>query len=260
MKTKIILAFVCFIFVFVAFNGCGGDTANNNDESTTKNNSFFSDWFNKIPADTSEESLTNDNSSGSGKPDTNKDANKDVTTTSADETIKNGEASLTQSSHNTEEKESTTVTTFNSDSRLIGVWNASTEIPITEDGKTVTSRCSINFKENGTFEQATTEAQARRMIIDTYLTVFNCQNEQELDNYLRKNKGITLEAYVLIALAQMTDSDFQIKGTWKTENDNTLYETTMDGEKENVEVIKYVFSNDKNSVKLTIEDGSGGTT
>ena len=61
-------------------------------------------------------------------------------------------------------------------------------------------------------------------------------------------------------LAEMTDADFHIKGTWKTENDNTLYEITDEGNKKHTETIKYVFSNDGSSVNFSISDGAGGKT
>lgn len=256
MKTKFISIFLCFVLVLVAFSGCDSNTSPNNDEGATKKNSFFSDLFDKTPTDASDESATNGSSSNGGKVDANTNTNTD----SSDETTKHSETGSGKANQNSGEKEDTNTSTFNGDRRLIGKWIASAEIPVTENGATVTSNCFFLFKEDGTFEQATTEVQARQMIIDTYLIVFNCRNEQELEAYIRINKGITLDAYVAMALAEMTDADFHIKGTWKTENDNTLYEITDEGNKKHTETIKYVFSNDGSSVNFSISDGAGGKT
>jgi hypothetical protein len=144
------------------------------------------------------------------------------------------------------------------DNRLVGTWNAETQVPITEDGKTVASRCTLVFKKDGTFAQTTTEKQAKRAIIDTYLVLFDCETEEELDKYIRKNKKTTLEGYVIMALANMTDEDFKVTGTWKTKNDNTLYETVKRDGKSVVETITYTVSSDGNTVKLLFDDGVGG--
>ena len=58
------------------------------------------------------------------------------------------------------------------DKRLIGKWNASTDIVIGENGETVTSKCTVTFKKDGSFSQITSEKQARQMIVDTYLISF----------------------------------------------------------------------------------------
>ena len=145
------------------------------------------------------------------------------------------------------------------DSRLVGKWRASTKIVVGENGETVTSKCNINFRKDGTFSQITTENQARQMIIDTYLITFGCANEQELDEYLRQNKKIPLDAFVAMALAEMTDTDFRLDGEWRTENKNTLYETTNNGQRDVTETMKYTVSDDGNTVKISVSDASGGT-
>ena len=256
MKTKIISILLCIVFVVATFSGCNNNSTGNN---STNSNIGSNDNTNHNGQSSKEH---NTNSTGANSNSSNGATNTDIEF--PDDTTNNkgtqGGSSSGQSNQNPNGTADTPNGTIAGDSRLFGVWNASSEIPITEDGKTVTSQCLIKFNEDGTFEQVTTEAQARRMIIDTYLITFNCKNEQELDSYIRANKGTTLEGYVIIALAQMSASDFRIKGTWKTENDNTLYETTVDGNKNNIEVIKYIVSNDKNAVRFTIEDGTGGTT
>lgn len=244
MKIKIISILFCFVFVLVAFSGCGNTVPSDNDDATTKKSSFFSDLFNKTPTNSSDESATNGGSSEGGKVNGNTGDSNEKTSDKANQ--------------NSGEKEETNTSTVTRDSRLVGVWNASTEIPINENGATVTSNCTVVFNEDGTFTQTTTEAQARQMIIDTYLIVFNCRNEQELDAYIRINKGTTLEGYVVMALAEMTDEDFYIKGTWETKSDNTLYETTLDGDKKHIETATYVLSNDGTAVKLSFDDGAGG--
>ena len=97
------------------------------------------------------------------------------------------------------------------------------------------------------------------MIIDTYLITFGCANEQELDEYLRQNKKIPLDAFVAMALAEMTDTDFRLDGEWRTENKNTLYETTNNGQRDVTETMKYTVSDDGNTVKISVSDASGGT-
>ncbi len=145
------------------------------------------------------------------------------------------------------------------DKRLVGKWNASTNIVIGENGETVTSRCTVIFKKDGTFSQVTSEKQARQVIVDTYLISFGCKDEKELDEYIRQNKNLTLEAYIAIALAELDDSDFNLKGTWKTQN-NTLYQTTFNGTRNATEASKYTVSNDGNTVKINIKNGSATTT
>ena len=146
------------------------------------------------------------------------------------------------------------------DKRLIGKWNASTDIVIGENGETVTSKCTVTFKKDGTFSQITSEKQARQMIVDTYLISFGCKNEKELAEYIRKNTKLTLEGYIAMALANMTESDMNIKGTWKTEKNNTLYETTFNGTRNVTETIKYTVSDDGNTVKLNIKNGDSTIT
>ncbi len=244
MKTKIISIFLCLVLVLVAFSGCDNTPTDNGDD-TTKNNSFFADLFDKTPENPTEEP-TNNNSSDSGKTNENTEPFNEKTTD--------------KTNQNTAEKEDTNSVQTNRDNRLVGKWRASAEIPVNENGATVTSNCFFLFREDGTFEQATTEAQARQMIIDTYLIAFNCRNEKELETYIQINKGITLEGYVAMALAEMTDEDFHIKGTWETKNDNTLYETTIVENKKKIETVTYVFSNDGNAIEFSISDGAGGTT
>ena len=146
------------------------------------------------------------------------------------------------------------------DSRLVGKWNASTEIVIGEKGETVTSKCTVTFKKDGSFSQITSEKQARQMIVDTYLISFGCKNEKELEEYIRKNTKLTLEAYIAMAMADMTENDFNITGTWKTENNNTLYETTFNGTRNVTEITKYTVSNDGNTVKINIKNGDATVT
>lgn len=153
-------------------------------------------------------------------------------------------------------KQSSQNTKVERDSRLVGKWRAETKIPVDENGNTVTSRCTVIFKKDGTFSQITSEKQARQMVIDTYLITFDCANEQELERYLLANKKITLDAYVAMALANMTESDMNVKGTWKTENKNTLYETTFNGTRNVTEAVKYKVFNNGNTIKLYIENGT----
>ena len=146
------------------------------------------------------------------------------------------------------------------DKRLIGKWNAATDIVIGEKGETVTSKCTVTFKKDGSFSQITSEKQARQMIVDTYLISFGCKNEKELEEYIRKNTKLTLEAYIAMAMADMTENDFNITGTWKTENNNTLYETTFNGTRNVTEITKYTVSNDGNTVKISIKNGDATVT
>lgn len=146
------------------------------------------------------------------------------------------------------------------DKRLIGKWNASTDIVIGENGETVTSKCTVTFKKDGSFSQITSEKQARQMIVDTYLISFGCKNEKELEEYIRKNTKLTLEAYIAMAMADMTENDFNITGTWKTENNNTLYETTFNGTRNVTETVKYTVSDDGNTVKINIKNGDATVT
>lgn len=146
------------------------------------------------------------------------------------------------------------------DKRLVGKWNASTDIVIGENGETVTSKCTVTFKKDGSFSQITSEKQARQMIVDTYLISFGCKNERELEEYIRKNTKLTLEAYIAMAMADMTENDFNITGTWKTENNNTLYETTFNGTRNVTEITKYTVSNDGNTVKINIKNGDATVT
>lgn len=146
------------------------------------------------------------------------------------------------------------------DKRLVGKWNASTDIVIGENGETVTSKCTVTFKKDGSFSQITSEKQARQLIVDTYLISFGCKNEKELEEYIRKNTKLTLEAYIAMAMADMTENDFNITGTWKTENNNTLYETTFNGTRNVTETIKYTVSNDGSTVKLNIKNGDATVT
>ena len=146
------------------------------------------------------------------------------------------------------------------DKRLVGKWNASTDIVIGEKGETVTSKCTVTFKKDGSFSQITSEKQARQLIVDTYLISFGCKNEQELAEYISKNTNLTLEAYIAMAMADMTENDFDITGTWKTENNNTLYETTFNGTRNVTEITKYTVSNDGNTVKINIKNGDATVT
>ncbi|MBQ5677387.1 MAG: hypothetical protein IIV47_00800 [Clostridia bacterium] len=146
------------------------------------------------------------------------------------------------------------------DKRLVGKWNAATDIVIGEKGETVTSKCTVTFKKDGSFSQITSEKQARQMIVDTYLISFGCKNEKELEEYIRKNTKLTLEAYIAMAMADMTENDFNITGTWKTENNNTLYETTFNGTRNVTEITKYTVSNDGNTVKINIKNGDATVT
>lgn len=146
------------------------------------------------------------------------------------------------------------------DKRLVGKWNAATDIVIGENGETVTSKCTVTFKKDGSFSQITSEKQARQMIVDTYLISFGCKNEKELEEYIRKNTKLTLEAYIAMAMADMTENDFNITGAWKTENNNTLYETTFNGTRNVTEITKYTVSNDGNTVKINIKNGDATVT
>ena len=146
------------------------------------------------------------------------------------------------------------------DKRLIGKWNAATDIVIGENGETVTSKCTVTFKKDGSFSQITSEKQARQMIVDTYLISFGCKNEQELEEYIRKNTNLTLEGYIAMAMADMTENDFNVKGTWRTEKNNTLYETTFNGTRNFTETAKYTVSDDGNTVKINITNGDATVT
>lgn len=146
------------------------------------------------------------------------------------------------------------------DKRLVGKWNASTDIVIGENSETVTSKCTVTFKKDGSFSQITSEKQARQMIVDTYLISFGCKNEQELEEYIRKNTNLTLEGYIAMAMADMTENDFNVKGTWRTEKNNTLYETTFNGTRNVTETAKYTVSDDGNTVKINITNGDATIT
>ena len=63
-----------------------------------------------------------------------------------------------------------------------------------------------------------------------------------------------------MAMADMTESDFNVKGTWKTENNNTLYETTFNGTRNVTETAKYTVSDDGNTVKINITNGDATIT
>lgn len=184
----------------------------------------------------------------------NEEKNTTTTTTTTTETTTEPtteEPSSNASSSNGKEQR---------DKRLVGKWNASTDIVIGENGETVTSKCTVTFKKDGSFSQITSEKQARQMIVDTYLISFGCKNKQELEEYIRKNTNLTLEGYIAMAMADMTENDFNITGTWKTENDNTLYETTFNGTRNVTEITKYTVSNDGNTVKINIKNGDATVT
>ena len=184
----------------------------------------------------------------------NEEKNTTTTTTTTTETTTEPtteEPSSNASSSNGKEQR---------DKRLVGKWNASTDIVIGENGETVTSKCTVTFKKDGSFSQITSEKQARQMIVDTYLISFGCKNEKELEEYIRKNTKLTLEAYIAMAMADMTENDFNITGTWKTENNNTLYETTFNGTRNVTEITKYTVSNDGNTVKINIKNGDATVT
>lgn len=184
----------------------------------------------------------------------NEEKNTTTTTTTTTETT---------TEPTTEEPTSSTSsqnTNVQRDKRLVGKWNASTDIVIGENGETVTSKCTVTFKKDGSFSQITSEKQARQMIVDTYLISFGCKNEKELEEYILKNTKLTLEAYIAMAMADMTENDFNITGTWKTENNNTLYETTFNGTRNVTETIKYTVSNDGSTVKLNIKNGDATVT
>ena len=184
----------------------------------------------------------------------NEEKNTTTTTTTTTETTTEPtteEPSSNASSSNGKEQR---------DKRLVGKWNASTDIVIGENGETVTSKCTVTFKKDGSFSQITSEKQARQLIVDTYLISFGCKNEKELEEYIRKNTKLTLEAYIAMAMADMTENDFNITGTWKTENNNTLYETTFNGTRNVTETIKYTVSNDGSTVKLNIKNGDATVT
>ena len=184
----------------------------------------------------------------------NEEKNTTTTTTTTTETTTEPtteEPSSNASSSNGKEQR---------DKRLVGKWNASTDIVIGENGETVTSKCTVTFKKDGSFSQITSEKQARQMIVDTYLISFGCKNEQELEEYIRKNTNLTLEGYIAMAMADMTENDFNVKGTWRTEKNNTLYETTFNGTRNVTETAKYTVSDDGNTVKINITNGDATIT
>lgn len=177
-----------------------------------------------------------------------------TTTTTTAETTTETTTETTPEENTT--KQSSQNTKVERDSRLVGKWQAATQVPIDENGNTVTSKCTVTFKKDGTFSQITSEKQARQMIVDTYLITFGCKNEKELDVYLRTTKQLTLEAYIAMAMANMTENDMKVQGTWKTENKNTLYETTFNGTRNVTETVKYKVSDNGNTIKLYIESGT----
>ena len=178
---------------------------------------------------------------------------EEITTTTTTTTTETTTESTTEENTTNKSSQNTKV---ERDSRLIGKWYAETLVPIDENGNTVTSRCTVTFKKDGTFTQITSEKQARQMVIDTYLITFGCKNEKELDAYIRKTTKLTLEGYIAMALANMTESDMNVKGTWKTENKNKLYETTNNGTRDVTEIVKYKVSDDGNTIKLYFENGT----
>lgn len=178
---------------------------------------------------------------------------EEITTTTTTTTTETTTESTTEENTTNKSSQNTKV---ERDSRLIGKWYAETQVPIDENGNTVTSRCTVTFKKDGTFTQITSEKQARQMVIDTYLITFGCKNEKELDAYIRKTTKLTLEGYIAMALANMTESDMNVKGTWKTENKNKLYETTNNGTRDVTEIVKYKVSDDGNTIKLYFENGT----
>ncbi len=223
MKIKVISILMCLILVVTVFSGCG------------KKPSIFPNGFLSDAGDVTTTTTT---------------ANGNANNSSIEETVTDKDGNPVSTS-----KPNGTTT---QDSRLVGKWNAKVEIPIDNNGSTVSSTSTIEFKSDGTFQQSKTEAQARREIIDTYLVVFGCETEEELSKYIIKNKKATLEGYVAMALAQMTDEDFCTKGTWKTKNNNTLYETIKYEGENVVETITYTVSNDGSTVKMQLADGTGG--
>ena len=178
---------------------------------------------------------------------------EEITTTTTTTTTETKTESTTEENTTNKSSQNTKV---ERDSRLIGKWRAETQVPIDENGNTVTSRCTVTFKKDGTFTQITSEKQARQMVVDTYLITFGCKNEKELDAYIRKTTKLTLEGYIAMALANMTESDMNVKGTWKTENKNKLYETTNNGTRDVTEIVKYKVSDDGNTIKLYFENGT----
>ena len=76
------------------------------------------------------------------------------------------------------------------DSRLVGKWQAAPRVPIDENGNTVTSKCTVTFKKDGTFSQITSEKQARQMIVDTYLISFGCKMKKNLKNISEKTQNL----------------------------------------------------------------------
>ncbi|MBR5191492.1 MAG: hypothetical protein IKW34_05650 [Clostridia bacterium] len=178
---------------------------------------------------------------------------EEITTTTTTTTTETTTESTTEENTTNKSSQNTKV---ERDSRLIGKWRAETQVPIDENGNTVTSRCTVTFKKDGTFTQITSEKQARQMVVDTYLITFGCKNEKELDAYIRKTTKLTLEGYIAMALANMTESDMNVKGTWKTENKNKLYETTNNGTRDVTEIVKYKVSDDGNTIKLYFENGT----
>lgn len=178
---------------------------------------------------------------------------EEITTTTTTTTTETTTESTTEENTTNKSSQNTKV---ERDSRLIGKWRAETQVPIDENGNTVTSRCTVTFKKDGTFTQITSEKQARQMVVDTYLITFGCKNEKELDAHIRKTTKLTLEGYIAMALANMTENDMNVKGTWKTENKNKLYETTNNGTRDVTEIVKYKVSDDGNTIKLYFENGT----
>ena len=253
MKTKVISVLLCLILVITAFSGCDNVSLDNTINVNSSENGELTDATGQSSEEQNKDASSTDTHSVTNNVSNTVDEIPD------DNGASQGGASGGANQNSDDVSGETNDKADARDSRLYGIWNATSEIPINENGATVTAYCSIAFREDGTYEQITTEEQAKRMIIDTYLIVFNCKNEQELDKYIRVNKGTTLEGYVIMALAEMTDEDLYVKGTWETKDNNTLYETfIVDGEK-NVETATYVFSKDGTAVKLNIENGTGDT-
>ena len=77
--------------------------------------------------------------------------------------------------------------------------------------------------------------------------------------YLIKNTGNTLETHIAMAMANLTDSDMNITGTWRTDK-GTLYETTFNGTRDVTESATYSVSSDGQTAKINLKNGDSTIT
>lgn len=177
-----------------------------------------------------------------------KDENTSDTTTTTESTTIDEFAEDVDETNNTDEP--------SNDARLVGKWSAVTYVPIDDNGNTVASRSTVIFNNDGTFSQVTTEAQAEQMLIDTFMITFGCDSEAELESFIKSEMNMPLDAYIAISMAKLTDADLNITGTWKTSG-KTLYQTTFNGTRDKTETTKFVVSDNGETAKIRLSDGTG---